>query len=109
MPTEKQSREEVFGRLISMKRCATDVSSKSNPEMIGPLVYDMGVLLSNLSELSELSSRRLERQTQQIIYLTWALVAFTSVLVILTLVLIKHGYKLYQKAKHDQQEYEYWI
>lgn len=91
MDTEKELREKIFGRLISMKKCAENVSSKTNPEMIGPLVYDMGVLLSHLSELSELSSRRVERQTKMLIFLTWALVALTAALVLLTLVLIKHG------------------
>ena len=43
------------------------------------------------SQLTEISSRRLERLTRHIIYLTWTLVVFTIGLFILTFVLVKHG------------------
>jgi len=43
------------------------------------------------SQLAEISSRRLERQTGLLIGLTWTLVGFTAVLIILTLLLVKHG------------------
>jgi hypothetical protein len=91
MATEKELKEKIYKRLASMSECSNDVASNKNPTMIGPLIYDTGALLFHLNELSELSSRRLERQTQQLVYLTWALVAFTAVLVVLTLILIKHG------------------
>ena len=43
------------------------------------------------SQLGEISSRRLERQTNRLIYLTWALVGLTAGLLILTFFLVKHG------------------
>jgi len=43
------------------------------------------------SQLAEISSRRLERQTGLLIGLTWTLVAFTAVLVVLTFYIVKHG------------------
>ena len=48
-------------------------------------------MLDLTAQLAEVSSRRLERQTQQLIYLTWALLVFTAALLFLTFILVKHG------------------
>jgi hypothetical protein len=87
--TTEDHRKEVRGRLISMLKCAEQLQAE--PAKIGPIVYDLGVLLSHLSEISEISSVKMERLTRQLIYLTWALVAFTAVLLILTFELVKRG------------------
>ena|ERR1039457_1259989 len=65
MATEKELREQVLGRLISMKKCAEIINVE--PARIGPLIYDLGVLHAHLSEIAEISSQRLESQTQQLI------------------------------------------
>ena len=48
------------------------------------------------SQLSDFASRRVERQTQQLIWLTWALVALTVALLFYTVL-------LYQDAKEQKQ------
>jgi hypothetical protein len=60
--------------------------------MCAPLVLKHHAKIIDLTaQLADVSSRRLERRTDTLIYLTWALVGFTAVLIILTLLLVKHG------------------
>ena len=54
------------------------------------------------SQLAEISSRRLERQTQQLIYLTWAVVALTFVLLLFTAYLTYDVYL--QRQRHQQTQ-----
>jgi hypothetical protein len=48
-------------------------------------------ILDLTAQLADVSSRRLERRTDTLIYLTWALVGFTAALLVLTFILVKHG------------------
>ena len=60
--------------------------------LITPIVLQKHAKIVDLtSQLGEISSKRLERQTNQLIYLTWALVALTAGLLILTFCLVRHG------------------
>jgi hypothetical protein len=60
--------------------------------LITPLVLQKHAAIVDLaSQLSEISSAKLERLTRQLIYLTWALVGFTAALLILTFIIVKHG------------------
>ena len=60
-----------------------------------------------LADEQVMSARKLERQTQQLIYLTWGLVALTLGLLILTLVLVKHEQHPNQQTQNYYEHHEY--
>jgi hypothetical protein len=68
-----------------------DAAEKETPKDVVKISCICSRLSARQALLAEVSSRRLERQTSLLIGLTWTLVGFTAVLIILTLVLVKHG------------------
>lgn len=78
--TAEEHRQQVRKRLESMWKCTTE--SSDHPELHTAALYDMGVLLSHLSEISEISGVRLEKQTDMLILLTRRLYWLTIVLVL---------------------------
>jgi hypothetical protein len=60
--------------------------------LTAPMVLQKHAQILDLtSQLAEISGGRLERQTNRLIFLTWALVGLTAVLLVLTFVLVRHG------------------
>ncbi len=83
--TTEEHRKEVRGRLVSMFKCAQE--SRDHPELHTAAVFDMAVILSHLSEISEESSMRLETHTKRLVHLTYVLAALTLGLLIFTVAL----------------------
>jgi hypothetical protein len=85
MKSETQLREEAEQHLSRLKQLA-DADWYSAPGKAFPV---LGSLLTCLSDIYEISTRRLIRQTDKLICLTWALVIFSAALLVLTFVLVE--------------------
>ena len=83
--TTQEHRSEVRKRLESMFKCAQE--SPGHPELHTAAVFDMAVILSHLSDISEESTLRLETHTKRLVHLTYVLAALTLGLLVFTVAL----------------------
>jgi hypothetical protein len=85
MQTPKELQNQIEASLKALRELQP---SDNFPHVVTASRHIAEVLAAS-SQLAEISTRRLERRTDKLIYLTWALVFLTFGLLILTLVLVK--------------------
>ena len=91
--------EEIRNRIDGLHNAIKRDLDKDAIMLITPLVLQNHAAIVDLtSQLAEISSARLERQTDTLIkltrrlfYLTWILVILTAGLLVFTFFLVKHG------------------